>query len=71
MQYLETRKRRQTQTVPQLRSTEPAPVVTYRCSQEHLFTKPDSKRCLVGCCPECHEVNKNYEIVTPVAALES
>jgi hypothetical protein len=70
-QFRVMRARRQTQTVAQSPSTEPAPVVTYRCSQGHLFARPDSKRCVVGCCPQCREVNKNYKIVTPIAALES
>jgi hypothetical protein len=45
----------------------PAPIVTYRCNQGHEFTKPDGKRCSVGCCPQCHEVNRDYQ---PLSAAE-
>ena len=34
-----------------------------QCSKGHTFSKPDTARCKIGCCPQCAEVNKDFRRV--------
>jgi hypothetical protein len=43
----------------------PQPEPTRVCSRGHVFTKPDGRRCNVGCCPICTDVNPHYRTETP------